>query len=92
MSYELKFLKPFGPSVLKAKIPEKILNDLNKYIDEIISDNQKFNELDHGNKLIGDVTHEFRLDQDFSKKIGWVDFLAGCTSKWIEIAIGKKNY
>ena len=69
---------------------KKILNDLNKYIDEIISDNQKLNQLDHGNKLIGDVTHEFRLDQDFSKKIGWVDFLAGCTSKWIEIAIGKK--
>ena len=90
MSYEIKFLKPFGPSVLKVKIPEKILNDLNKYIDEIIIDNQKLRQLNHGNKLIGDVTHEFRLDQDFSKEIGWVDFLAGCTSKWIEIAVGKK--
>ena len=53
----------------KIKIPEKILNDLNKYIDEIIIDNQKLRQLNHGNKLIGDVTHEFRLDQDFSKEI-----------------------
>ena len=90
MSFEFKLLKPFGPSVLKVKIPEKILIDLNKYIDNVVENNLKSNELDHGHKLIGDVTQEFKLDHEFSKKVGWLDFLVGCTSKWIEVALGRK--
>ena len=90
MNFEFKLLKPFGPSVLKVKIPEKILIDLNKYIDNVVANNLKSNELDHGHKLIGDVTQEFKLDHEFSKKVGWLDFLVGCTSKWIEVALGRK--
>ena len=90
MSFEFKLLKPFAPSVLKVKIPEKILIDLNKYIDNVVENNLKSNELDHGHKLIGDVTQEFKLDHEFSKKVGWLDFLVGCTSKWIEVALGRK--
>jgi hypothetical protein len=90
MSYEIKLIKPFGPAVLKVKIPEKILNDINKYIDDVVKDNKKSNELNHGQRLAGDVTQEFKLDQDFSKKVGWLDFLVGCTSKWIELTVGRK--
>ena len=39
----LQILKPFGPSVMKVKIPEKILNDLNDYVDKIIEDKEKKN-------------------------------------------------
>ena len=90
MSYEIKLIKPFGPSILKVKIPEKILNDINKYIDDVVKDNKKSNELNYGQRLAGDVTQEFKLDQDFSKKVGWLDFLVGCTSKWIELTVGRK--
>ena len=90
MSYEIKLIKPFGPAILKVKIPEKILNDINKYIDNVVENNKKSNELDHGQRLVGDVTQEFRLGQDFSKKVGWLDFLVGCTSKWIELTVGRK--
>ena len=38
---EFKFIKPFGPSVLKVKIPNEIINELNNYIDQIIKDQKK---------------------------------------------------
>ncbi len=90
MSSDITLIKPFGPSILKVKIPEKILNELNKYINETLSDKEKSNKLNYGSKLIGDVTQEFKLENDFIKKIGWADFLAIHTSKWIEAALKKK--
>ena len=91
---ELETYKPFGPSILKAKIPEKIVNDLNKYIDDIIVNKKRSKELDHGKHLIGDVTQEFLLDPDFAKKVGWVDFLGQCTFAWIKKELKKdiKNF
>ena len=85
---ELKTLKLFGPSVLKAKIPEKIVNDINLYIDEIISSKKKSKELDYGKNLAGDVTQEFLLEPDFIKQVGWLDFLGKCTYAWIKKEFG----
>ena len=90
MDVDIRILKPLGPSIVKVKIPEKIVNDLNNYIDEVIKNKNKSNELDHGNKLFGDVTQEFKLENEFSKKIGWIDFLAMCSSKWIQTVAKKK--
>ena len=90
MSSNITIIKPFGPSILKVKIPEKILIDLNKYIDEMLSDEEKSSKLNYGSKLIGDVTQEFKLENDFIKKIGWANFLAIHTSKWIETILKKK--
>ena len=60
---ELKILKPFGPSILKTKIPKEIIYKLNDYIDNIVIDEKKSNDLDMGNKLVGDVTQEFELEK-----------------------------
>ena len=87
---ELKLFKPFGPSVLKAKIPDEILNKLNKYTDEIIEDNKKKDSLNYGKELVGDVTQEFLLERDFSMKSGWVNFLADCVQQWIKMTMNKK--
>ena len=81
---ELKIIKPFGPSILFSKIPNKIVTDLNNYIDSIIKDKDKSNELDFGNQLAGDVTQEFRLEKEFVKNIGWIDFLGKCVYNWIK--------
>ena len=91
---ELQVLKPFGPSILKAKIPEKIVNDINDYIEELIQSKKKSEEADHGKKLAGDVTQEFLLDRDFVKKVGWLDFLGKCTQAWIKKETNKelKNF
>ena len=87
---EAKFIKTFGPSIVKAKIPEKLLNDLNAYVDKIIEDKEKAKKLDLGPKLAGDVTQEFQLEGEFAKKIGWLKFLANVTSEWIKFETGKK--
>ena len=87
---EAKFIKTFGPSIVKAKIPEKLLNDLNEYVDKIIEDKEKAKKLDLGSKLAGDVTQEIQLEGEFAKKIGWLQFLANVTSEWIKFETGKK--
>ena len=87
---ELTTIKPFGPSILKAKIPEKILNDINQYTEELISNKKKADELDFGKKLAGDVTQEFLLDPEFIKKVGWLDFLGQCTFAWIKKELKKE--
>ena len=87
---EAKFIKTFGPSIVKARIPEKLLNDLNNYVDKIIEDKEKAKKLDLGSKLAGDVTQEIQLEGEFAKKIGWLQFLANVTSEWIKFETGKK--
>ena len=90
MELEYKFIKHFGPSVFKVQIPQKIVQDLNDYVDKIIRDNKKQKELDYGNKLIGDVAQEFRLEREIMEKSGWITFLAQSASKWIELQTEKK--
>ena len=87
---EAKFIKTFGPSIVKAKIPEKILNELNNYVDKIIEDKEKAKKLDLGPTLAGDVTQEIKLEGEFIKKIGWIQFLANVVSKWFEFETRKK--
>ena len=90
MKLEYKFIKHFGPSVLKDKIPQNIVQDLNDYVDKIILDNKKQKELDYGNQLIGDVAQEFKLEKEIMEKSGWIDFLGQSASKWIELQTEKK--
>ena len=87
---EIKLIKPFGPSILKAEIPKNILQKLNNCIDKIIEDNQKSNNLNLGNNLAGDVTQEFKLEQNFITESGWLNFLAKCVQEWIKSAINKE--
>ena len=77
-------LKNFGPSVLKVKIPQNIVDSINQYIDEIIIDKKRSEALNAGNNLVGDVTQEFNLEIEFIKKSGWGIFLGSCVNKWIE--------
>ena len=87
---DVQILKPFGPSVLKARIPEPIIKELNKYIDQMVADQEESKKLDHGKKLIGDVTQEFLIDQKFANKSGWLNFLGTCVHEWIRIETNKK--
>tara|TARA_Y100000591_G_scaffold59950_1_gene48382 strand:- start:331 stop:975 length:645 start_codon:yes stop_codon:yes gene_type:complete len=87
---DLQLIKIFGPSILKVSIPKTILNNLNIYIDKIIADKQKSKELDIGDRLVGDVTQEFELEQKIMQESGWGQFLSNCVSKWIEIETNSK--
>ncbi len=87
---DIQLIKIFGPSILKVSIPKTILNNLNIYIDKIIADKQKSKELDIGDRLVGDVTQEFELEQKIMQETGWGQFLSNCVSKWIEIETKSK--
>ena len=87
---DIQLIKIFGPSILKVSIPETILNNLNIYIDKIITDKEKSKELDIGDRLVGDVTQEFELEQKIMQETGWGQFLSNCVSKWIEIETNSK--
>ncbi|MDA9643349.1 2OG-Fe(II) oxygenase family protein [bacterium] len=86
---EIKLVKPFGPSICKAEIPKKILDELNNHIDDIVLNEKKAN-FDFGKKLVGDVTQEFSLEKEFVKKCGWLDFLGQCVYEWIRLDTGEK--
>ena len=81
MSSEI--LKPFGPSILKVNIPDEIVSDMNNYVDNLILDQDKLSNLDHGKYLEGNVSREFRLGVDFMQKIKWPEFLASSCQKWL---------
>ena len=85
-----EIITPFGPSIFKVKIPKQIIDDLNQYVDNTVADETKANKLNHGNQLIGDVTQEFKLEEEFMKQVGWLGFLGNCTSNWIQNVTGKK--
>ena len=68
-------MQPFGPSVLRVKIPEEIIIKLNDYVDSIVLDKSKSNDLNHGSNLVGDVTQEFKLEEKFMAESGWLKFL-----------------
>jgi hypothetical protein len=71
-------------------MPEEIINNLNNYIDNIIKDEKKSKILDMGERLVGDVTQEFEIEQKVMEESGWGQFLSNCVSKWIEIEAKSK--
>ena len=87
---KIDYIKHFGPSIAKVKIPNDILNNLNQYIDQIIINEQKSKILNMGIELAGDVSQEFKLEKEFMTKSGWVNFLANAARDWIEADTGKK--
>ena len=87
---EMKLVRPFGPSILHTKIPVNTVEMLNKYIDDIVADKKKSSALDHGHKLVGDVTQEFMLEPEIIDKSGWGQFLASCVTRWVEWELKKK--
>ena len=84
MNNNFKIIKRFGPSILKVKIPKKVLNELNNYIENISKNKKKISKLNYGEKLVGDVTQEFKLEKKFMKSSGWEKFLKDATTRWIK--------
>ena len=86
---KVNLLRPFGPSILYAKIPNTTVSILNEYVENIIESQKKSEELDHGDNLVGHVTQEFRIEEEVARKSGWVDFLSKCINFWITNDIKK---
>ena len=79
-----EILKPFGPSIFKVSVPNEIILEMNKYVDDLILQEEKVTKLDHGKYLEGNVHREFRLDIEFMQRIKWPEFLAGSCQEWLK--------
>ena len=82
----IKVIRPFGPSIARVKMPKELVDNLNNYIDKIILDEKKTNDLNHGVKLAGHVTQEFKLENDFVISSGFQKFLASGVSGWMKLS------
>ena len=61
---ELKYdiYQPFGPSVLKVKMPQQFVNLLNAEADRILHDEKLSKEHDWSHNLAGNVKKEVMID------------------------------
>ena len=80
----------FGVYYLAVAIGNKLAHYIGGDIDKITEDKKKSAELDHGNKLAGDVTQEFKLEKDFMNNIGFLKFIGINISQWIQISLKQK--
>ena len=91
---KIEVIKPFGPTIVKLKIPDEIVTEMNNYTDDIINNEKKSKELNEGPRLAGNVFQEFLLTTDFMKKIDWANFLGKICARWIKNENGRdlKNF
>ena len=82
--YQLNIISPFGPSIAKVKIPEKIIKSLNDHVDKTRASEKMSEKFDAGKSLIGNVSQEILLSQEIIKESGWLTFLANATRAWIK--------
>ena len=73
---ELKFdiYQPFGPSILKTKLPQAYVDALNQQSDKILNDEKLSKEHDWSHNLAGNVKKEIAIDHMAIK--GFPEFLA----------------
>ena len=86
---KLNIINPFGPSIAKVKIPDKIINSLNDYVDKIRNNEKLSEKFDAGKTLIGNVKQEIFLNKEIIEESGWLSFLANSTRDWIKFCLGK---
>ena len=79
----MEISKPFGPSIAKVIMPKKIILSMNNYVEEIIANKKKSDDLDFGSNLAGNVQQELRLDVEFMRKSNWAEFLGKSCQKWL---------
>jgi len=86
----MKVIRPFGPSIAKVSIPQDLIIELNNYLDKIISSNEKMKLQDHGNKLAGNVSQEFKLEKNFINSSGLQKFINQNAKEWIKQTVNKE--
>ena len=86
---KLNVISPFGPSIAKVKIPDKIIKLLNNHVDKIRNNEKLSEKFDAGKTLIGNVKQEIFLSKEIIEESGWLSFLANSTRAWIKFCLGK---
>ena len=83
---KMQISRPFGPSIAKVVMPDDLINIINDYVEKIIADEKKSKDQDNGERLAGNVTQEFRLETNFLKSSGFLNFLGISTANWLKFS------
>jgi len=87
---EITISKPFGPLLGKVNIPEYLINKLNNFVDEKIEKNETIEQkLDHGSKLVGQVTQEIKIPEDILNS-DIKDYLYTVTRSYIKLSLNRE--
>ena len=78
----MKVLSPFGPKIAIIKIPQNLINKMNKEVDKILLDEKKLKKSDYSSKLVGQVKQEIKLNTNFIKK-NLLKFIGDNVKKYI---------
>ena len=60
-----EIIRAFSPAIGKYKISENLIKIINDYIDDILKDQNKIDELYHGKNLAGEIKYEIKLTKEF---------------------------
>ena len=67
---QVELSRPFGPTILKAKLPEELIKDFNQDCDEIVANKKE--QVDWSPQLAGRVKEEWHISKDtLTKYYGW---------------------
>lgn len=89
-SRTISMVKPFGPSIIKLKLPAAMVNRMNEHVDTLLGDEAKLRTLDHGSQLAGNVSQEILLEAEFMREINWIGFIASVCNEWLKRTNGKE--
>lgn len=87
---KLNIINPFGPSIAKVKIPEKIIKSLNDHVDKIRNNEKLSKKFDAGKSLVGNVSQEINISPEIIKESGWLSFLGNATRAWVKNSANKE--
>ena len=76
MTYEL--IRPFGPLILKSKLPDEMVKKINEYVELEENKDKKFPNL-----LSRDICNTY-LNELFAKKIGFVNFVENLGNQYLK--------
>ena len=64
----MRVISPFGPKIAKLKFSSKLIDIINKEVDQISNKKKLLKKLDYSKKLVGQVKQEFQLPKKFLKR------------------------
>ena len=60
--------RPFAPPIGQYSLTEKSTEEINKYIDNLRTNEKEIKNNNYGDKLAGEITHEISLSNEFLSK------------------------
>ncbi len=64
----MRIFNPFGPKIAIIKIPKKIIKQINREVDLIVSNKSRLKKSDYSGNLVGQVKQEIKLSNKFVNK------------------------